>query len=524
VAIAVRAALRVLPLVGVEKISPAKAETIVLPVFRASAIARVAAAYPTRAIGPAARAAIAAAYAAAADDDDVAAAAARAAAAAARATRISSSPSSAARAAASAAASAARATRDSDAVTSDLSTLDDGGSTPEQLARSKLWPTGISDMPPEVSEAWSSMSAQLRALGSHWHVWIDWYDEVLMGSPPAPRRSEAWEMAFTDVERPLPWPGFADAVNTEIARRLQSVAAQSSQVAIARGTKDYNWRRATLEDLAEIASPQPSITTDGRLDAGPNPTYDISSVDDDLPTLPIRQLRLISIVLGDLPANAPKHLGMCLRSYDDELRARGVQPILGLLKDMADVIAAAVAAPRAEDEWLEPGMRQALNRFAENHALFLQHFPLDPKREDIFARIPVDEGKAAGKTLTEPFESVAKTSAEAHQAGLTTDGFVAVIDKMTELARVLATQPTALPLPEASIVRKVGAISPEVRVDPADRPPLTVKKRSVLSALGFFERAFNLAGSSATLGATEQGAQIISALRDAIASLWNLIS
>jgi hypothetical protein len=38
-------------------------------------------------------------------------------------------------------------------------------------------------------------------------------------------------------------------------------------------------------------------------------------------------------------------LRTALESYDDELKARGVQPILGLLKEMAAIIEADVGAP-----------------------------------------------------------------------------------------------------------------------------------------------------------------------------------
>jgi hypothetical protein len=113
-----------------------------------------------------------------------------------------------------------------------------------------------------------------------------------------------------------------------------------------------------------------------------------------------------------------------------------VQPILGLLRDMADVIASSVAAPRAEDEWLEAGLRKAFERFAENHALFLEHFPLDPQREAIYAATPVDEDKASGAALSKPFEAVGKATAEAHKEGVTTDVFLGAMDRMVELARV----------------------------------------------------------------------------------------
>jgi hypothetical protein len=192
------------------------------------------------------------------------------------------------------------------------------------------------------------------------------------------------------------------------------------------------------------------------------------------------------------------------------LKARGARPILGLLKDDADIIAAAVNASRAEDEWLEPGMRKAFDRFAENHALFVVHFPLDTEREAVYARTLIDEGEATGKKLVEPFEHVAKAVQEAHKVGTATDDFLMAVDKMTELARVLSTQP-----PPPSDLKR-GAPD-EIKVLPGDRiQPVSVKKRTILGAIGFFERTYNLIGSTVTIAGY---AGIAEALRPAIEML-----
>jgi len=108
---------------------------------------------------------------------------------------------------------------------------------------------------------------------------------------------------------------------------------------------------------------------------------------------------------------------------------------------MADIIEAAVHAPHASDEWLEAGLRAAFTRFAANHALFLEHFPLDPQREELYQRTPVDEEAAADRTVTKPIEDVVKETHAAHQAGSTTTDFVVVIDKFIELWRVVSTLP-----------------------------------------------------------------------------------
>jgi hypothetical protein len=268
--------------------------------------------------------------------------------------------------------------------------------------------------------------------------------------------------------------------------------------------------QVTRTELANVASPAPSITPDGRLDAGPNPTYDVPTVDSDLPTLPIRQRVLIQTIKSDLPPNAPKHLRASLDNYDDELRAQGVQPILGVLKDMAEIIQACVGATSADREWLEEGMKEAFARFAANHVLFVQHFPLDPKREDLYARTRVNEGEVTGRRISKPFEEVAAASREANEAGLTTDNFLRIVDKMAEFAVVVSTLP---PQPKsASLTRGYGAppaaLGGAVEVDDItirQNALVSPKKRILLSGFGFLERACNLLASSVTLIGPPQG-------------------
>jgi hypothetical protein len=493
---------------GTESVLP-----IVLPVFRATAIAGFAGKYPRRSIKTVAGAAYAAANIPTLDDTGAVAAAAYAAYAAASDPSASAAAAYGAAAAADvAAAAAARAPRAVAgrasvyaAVEHDARRLHDRVMTPEQLAAAPLW------LSPYISGAWQGLARELCSRGDHWSVWIDWYDDVLAG-PPHAVTSEAEDAAFTDIPSKLSWDLGAEAVNTEIARRLEALReSHASEPAIPAS----KLKAEAIARLAEVASPQPSITDKGQLDVVPNQPFDVPTVDDDLSTLPLRQCNLIRGILGDLPANAPKHLRDFLLSYDNELKARGAQPILGLLKDDADIIAAAAGAPRAEDEWLEPGMRKAFDRFGENHVLFVEHFPLDAEREAIYAQTPLNEAEATGKKLVEPFEDVAKAVQQAHKAGAATDDFLMAIDKMTELARILSMQPP--PSPSGRQRRAPD----EIKVLPADRiQPVSVKKRTLLGALGFFERTYNLIGSSVTITGY---AGVLEALKPAIEFLSRLI-
>lgn len=97
------------------------------------------------------------------------------------------------------------------------------GLTSKQIARAPLW----LDRPPWPNVQWGKLTAELRRLGTHWVVWIDWYQYVWNGSPPAAGWSEAREMAFVDLPEPLPWDDGPKAVNTEIGARLMRISAKA---------------------------------------------------------------------------------------------------------------------------------------------------------------------------------------------------------------------------------------------------------------------------------------------------------
>jgi hypothetical protein len=218
VTIAARAALRVLPLLqGADNVAalvfPVFPATV-LSVFRATAIARFAAKYPNRAID---------AYAAAATAARAAADAARTADAAYAAARTAAAAAAYAAADAADAASAYAAT----AAQHDAQRLHDGVLTAEKLARDPLWPIPA---PAEFTDAWQRLSAKLLTLGPHWRVWTNWYENVALHEPHR-GISEAEDAAYTDIPGKLPWDAGAEAVNTEIARRLAELrGSESSEI------------------------------------------------------------------------------------------------------------------------------------------------------------------------------------------------------------------------------------------------------------------------------------------------------
>jgi len=159
VAIAARAALRVLPLAAdyVAGDPKDRAAALVLPLFRAIAVARLAGTWPSRAT--AVEEAADSAYAAA---------------------------DSAARSAATAV--WAQINHDVTAITGDR--------TPERLMRQALWTGGT---PEDVRSAWESLKATLLARDQDWPVWTAWYDDILRGADASKRRRLIEELELKRV-------------------------------------------------------------------------------------------------------------------------------------------------------------------------------------------------------------------------------------------------------------------------------------------------------------------------------------
>jgi hypothetical protein len=225
VALAARAALRVLPIVLA---NDDELPALILMVFRATAIARFAAKYPNRAIAAASASAASAPAAIAVSNTPGAASASYAAyasaypAAADAAASASYAAAYATYAAASASGSAASA------IKHDARRLYDRIITAEQLTNDRLW---RDTQPPGFNEAWGRLKGALSALGRHWVVWSDWYEYVALHPPKAYRGvTEAQDAAFTDIPGELPWDNGAEAVNAEIARRLADIVKSSTRV------------------------------------------------------------------------------------------------------------------------------------------------------------------------------------------------------------------------------------------------------------------------------------------------------
>ena len=232
VALAARAALRVLPLLGRElRFRLLRPDEIlsarVLPCLRATGTAWVGARYPAhsnelRAYAAAAAFAAAGARAVDAAANDAAYADARAAGAIANtddylavdiaADAIAIAISATDKAAATVAHMAINAT--ADALAADSVQVDSGRSGAE-LAGMLLWPIGA---PVWATENWQTLKSALLAADRGWEVWTDWYEGRLAGDAAHPP-IEALEVARATIADEI-WKQGPAAVNAEIKRLI----------------------------------------------------------------------------------------------------------------------------------------------------------------------------------------------------------------------------------------------------------------------------------------------------------------
>jgi len=502
VALAARAALRVLPLFDYH-IRPARGElSHTLPVLRNSIIALAFVQFPARTIklhnarvappnyGIVAYAAADAAYSITNG----------ASFAAARATAFS----------------AVRTTWQS--VSADATALEerwdafDPASKAALLAGQPLWLDGAP--PKAISDAWFDLSQRLREDPAEgWDVWIEWYEDLLAGRAPWSVHAKhgedlAMKVALQSNED---WEQPPAEIDARIRRWVEE--ARAAQKAVAEDSPEdppevpAQDAAALRERLADAASPQPYIDAAGKLDAHPNPTFDKPQVTEDLATLPMRQRRLIAIINSDLPGNVPRHLQATLIEYDQELLARGAQPILGILKDCAAIIQASVGAKDAH-EWLQEGLVAAFRRLLDNHALFEAHFPLDLVREQLYEDVPTKSENPFSEQVLSELTRLSKSIDNLKEESRITNNVVKIVNAFTEHARAFNSLPSQTSHSKQNPELPSQPFWPEI--GPKDRrAPVPAEKRAALNMFGFFERAYNLLGSTATLAGPATGNPVL---------------
>lgn len=342
----------------------------------------------------------------------------------------------------------------------------------------KVFPDGtdVAKHPPTdlFAPQWESLKRNLLALDEDWQVWLHWYEAIRDGRAPwGISRKAGLDLLLEALQWPeADWEKGPKHINPKLtalvekARREEQQRTASEQEAAADGP-------VTVEYIANAASPLPFINSDGKLDVGPNPNFDRPEISPDLYELPAQQISLLDSLIPSLPRNAPPIVVASLTEYKIHLEKRSFQPHLGTLKQHAAIVRADWNS-RDADDWRSAGLSVSFQLFEANDALFMKHFPLDPKREAQYAQVEIDEEKLAAPELARLSADLAAAAEQASEANVATDDFVADARTKSAFAGALADNPGAGQLNFGVTEKDRVAVA-----------AVSVRKRFALNMLGF---------------------------------------
>lgn len=343
----------------------------------------------------------------------------------------------------------------------DLARLDGSDEARERLATSPLW-LNAEGAPQEILDNWKHFSAQLRALGDDWDVWVEWYGGgthegkafpgVLQGAKdgrylfglPTARALKLWhDVALLPNDL---WESEPAALNAEFKRL----------VAEARGKAGKD--KITLDDIVAVASPIVTLNDKQQLDVAPNPRTDKPNVDEDLIHLPARQRALIKTILASLPNNTPASIKITLHEYGDELLVRGVQPILGVLEDMF-AITRKERDVEDSDQWLQAGLGEAFARFDANHLRLMEHFPLSIEREGVIEKLAFNQEALEPENIRKAISDVNDAAQAAYNSNAITEDFNKITIMQAETINIYNSVPPSSSEVSGSYAQKRGFVS-----------------------------------------------------------------
>lgn len=334
----------------------------------------------------------------------------------------------------------------------------------------RLW-TGL--VPKWAEDAATDMGRVVRVYGEHWQVFLDWYDDRIDGDAAAAQRGRP---SLREMEIEIATTSDEDwkKGSRHIFRLIQAI-------------QEKYWGKlaggaATLEEIASVASPTPVITG-GKIDIAPNPEVDRPVDFEGLKELPATQIAIADVLLASLPGNAPIGMRNALGQYRAELGIRDAYPVIGVLRVMYAMICAERSASEA-DIWLAPSMLAGFDAFDQNHTLLIAHFPLQKKADEVLSRLQIKEDTAEGAAFVEPFRGAFELAKKARDEGVATDDVLKFAKATHEAAEVASKIPNT-PADLSNVSAADSAVG---------RP--TERQRVLGSVIGFFERMYNLLGTT----------------------------
>jgi hypothetical protein len=335
-------------------------------------------------------------------------------------------------------------------------------------------------------ENWANLSRGLSQ-DQDWPIWIKWAEARFQGRSDWPKDvyDQLTEWAINDDG--AKWDRPPAEVNADIKRLLAAHQAKPSR-----------------QDIVDAASPSARLTPEGRLDLVPNSTFDKPEASANLASLPFMQLAICRALRDALPDNTAKVIPQALGEYAAELQTRGVQPILGVLKQMFAIVESGLGKTPEAREWMPDALRTAFDHYERNHRELIAHFPLDLSRDQMFARVVVDEARA-GENAKKLGNAIANVVRALHDVDKAMDQTLDTSRRLNEGATIVADSPDP---PMASTLTGEG------------EPKISPKKRILLDLLATAGSIIGVLSGVATIADSPNVQAALRALRELWDKLW----
>lgn len=194
-----------------------------------------------------------------------------------------------------------------------------------------------------------------------------------------------------------------------------------------------------INQLALSASPEPTLDDDDRLDVQPNQEFDKPFAVEGLAELPITQVTLANVIAQGLRLNTPPIVKPSLLAYAEHLAKYGAQPILGILKPLAEMVKAEFDASDS-DIW-DRGSRVGFDTWWSNHLLLIEHFPINAELEDLIANTQFNLDAAYSADIEELYKDLLDYVPVLYNDNHVTEAFAKFMEGLEEQLYYVKTVP-----------------------------------------------------------------------------------
>ncbi len=346
------------------------------------------------------------------------------------------------------------------------------GKLPDELIKEPLWYDA--DRGNLVKE-WQELKKNLLSLNQDWDVWIGWYEAILVGRNWAGLPDEAVERLAINIADQTDewWQQEPALVNADIKKWVDVARAEFS--------KNY------LQTAKEMASPQPIINENNKLDVTSKTKINEPIIEEGLHLLPERARRQVKNLLAAFEQkNVSPILKSSLKSYLDELD-KGFDFEITYLGDNMAIIRAERDAD-IDKIWYDGGIKTAIDNLSAIHDDIQKHYPLDIEREEYIKKAPIDVKIFNDEKYKKALMQAVEDAQKAFDDGEATQEFLNAVKRHARQYKDIATLYDATPVPDISA-------SPDDRIVPAK-----VKKRFLFQNAGFW---------GGVLGVAHKGLSII---------------